>query len=144
MTDQQIIEAIGAYPARRVILTGGEPTLQLTARFIGLLHDRGYKVHVESNGTRRLPAAVDWLVVSPKEGSRVVAEDIDELKVIYHGQDDDPERWDALTARERYIQPCDLKDADTNRRIIAQAVRYVKGHPHWRLSLQTHKFIDIP
>lgn len=139
-----IIDRLKDFPAKRVILTGGEPTLQLTAGFIERLHREGYLVHVETNGTRPLPARVDWLVCSPKCGAKVEARDIDELKVVFTGREFDPEGYLDIPAREYYLQPCDVKDAARNARIVHEAVEYIKRHPRWRLSLQTHKLIDIP
>ncbi|MCM1348211.1 MAG: 7-carboxy-7-deazaguanine synthase QueE [Firmicutes bacterium] len=144
MTCQEILEEINRYEARRVILTGGEPTLQLTAEFINALHRAGYLINVESNGTRKLPAKVDWLVVSPKEGGDVVADDIDELKVVFTGPDYDPAAFLSIPAGEYFLQPCDVGLSEQNRSIVAAAVEYVKRHPQWRLSLQTHKLINIP
>ena len=144
MTPDEILQAISRFPARRVILTGGEPTLQLTAEFIELLHVNGYSVNVESNGTRPVPAPVDWLVCSPKEGAEVTATDIDELKVVFTGERATMEDFLTIAAREYYLQPCDVKDPERNAQIVAQTVEYIKRHPHWRLSLQTHKLINIP
>lgn len=145
-TVDQIIEAISQFPARRVILTGGEPTLQLTAGFINRLHAEGYVVHVESNGTMPLPTRVDWLTVSPKKGTEIKATDIDELKVVFDATETEQEleRYHEIPAGEYRLQPCDVKQPEHNARITAAAVKYVKTHPHWSLSLQTHKLIDIP
>lgn len=145
MTGEEIVEHIERYPAKRVILTGGEPTLQITASFIALLHSRGYRIHVESNGTNPLPAPVDWLVCSPKGSVEAVkATDIDELKVIFDSEECDPNRYRSIPAKTYYVQPCDFKDSVRNRNIIAAAVEFVKNNPDWNLSLQTHKLINIP
>ncbi|MDE6100364.1 MAG: 7-carboxy-7-deazaguanine synthase QueE [Paramuribaculum sp.] len=145
MTEDEVVEHIAIYPARRVILTGGEPTLQLTASFIDKLHSRGYIIHVESNGTRVLPAAVDWFVCSPKgDPDDIVATDIDELKVIFDDENCDPDRYRCVAAKVYLVQPCDYKEQERNRRLRVAAVEFVKRNPDWRLSLQTHKIIDIP
>lgn len=151
MNDEEILEAISQYPARFVVLTGGEPTLQVDEAFVELLHQHGYEVAMESNGTRPAPQNLDWLTVSPKEvkGKR---EDVrgkrlaDELKVVF----------DETTAPESYLfpftsslfpllylQPCDTGDAARNEAIVARCVEYIKEHPWWRLSLQTHKLVGF-
>ena len=130
-----------------VVLTGGEPTLQVDEAFVDLLHRHGFEVAMESNGTRPAPQNLDWLTVSPKlrgerreeRGERVP----DELKVVFD-ENIDPEaylvpRISHLAPRHLYLQPCDTGDAERNARIINRCVEYIKEHPHWRLSLQTHK-----
>ncbi len=152
MTDAAILEAIQLYPARFVVLTGGEPTLQADEPFIDLLHRHGYYVAMESNGTRSAPANVDWLTVSPKirgerreeRGERLP----DELKVIFD-EDTDPQtflvpRTSYLASRNTlFLQPCDTGDAVRNQAIINRCIDYIKEHPEWRLSLQTHKLADF-
>lgn len=144
MSVAEIVEAASTFAARRVVLTGGEPTLQLTAELIDALHRAGFKIHVETNGTRLLPAPVDWLVCSPKEGGEVVATDIDELKVVFVDDGSDYERFLSIPAKVYSLQPCDTGNGETNLRIADAAVDYIKRHPHWRLSLQTHKLLHIP
>lgn len=149
MTEEEILRQILRYPARRVVFTGGEPLLQLNERLLRLMSDNGIKVHVETNGTVAVDPAVgsliDWVTVSPKK-SEVALSKIDELKVVYQGQD--LSHWEsavpASRCRWRYLQPCDYGDAARNAESIRLTVDYVKAHPQWALSLQTHKLIDIP
>lgn len=143
MSESEIMERIAGFPAKRVVLTGGEPTLQLTRSFMETLHERGYRIHVETNGTHRLPAEADWVVCSPK-GAPLRLEHVNELKVVFTGDDTEPERYSNVEADCYYLQPCDVKDVERNAQITAAAVEYVKAHPQWNLSLQTHKFINIP
>lgn len=136
-----------------VVLTGGEPTLQVDEAFVDALHQHGYEVAMESNGTRPAPKNLDWLTVSPKgvvggteaqggAGTRLP----DELKVIFD-EHTDPEAFLSLLSPLHstllYLQPCDMGDAERNARIIARCVDYIKTHPHWRLSLQTHKLVGF-
>ena len=141
-----------------VVLTGGEPTLQVDEAFVDLLHQHGFEVAMESNGTRPAPQNLDWLTVSPKiRGTRYEVRDTryeergerlpDELKVVFD-ENTDPEaylvpRISHLVPRHLYLQPCDTGDAERNARIINRCVEYIKEHPHWRLSLQTHKLVGF-
>ena len=152
MSDEDILSAIRDYPSRFVVLTGGEPTLQVDEAFVDLLHQQGYEVAMESNGTRPAPQNLDWLTVSPKifgEGYLVKGEwrIPDEIKVVF--DEDTPEKLSSLhlspfTSHQLlYLQPCDTGDAARNKVITQACVEYIKAHPQWRLSLQTHKLIDI-
>lgn len=124
-----------------VVITGGEPMLQLDAALIDALHDRSFEIAVESNGT--LPAAegIDWLCVSPKAGTEIVQRSGDELKLVWPQEGIDPaafERWDF---GHFLIQPMDCAGADRAR---AAAIAFVMANPRWRLSLQTHKLLGLP
>ena len=118
-----------------VVLTGGEPTLQVDWALIDSLHQAGYDVAMESNGTNLPPDNLDWLTVSPKE--RVMVKRCNELKCLF----DEKACVDdfGIMADEYYLQPCDVGDDVKNQTIIQQCVEYIKAHPKWRLSLQTHK-----
>ena len=150
MSDEQILAAISQYPARFVVLTGGEPTLQVDEAFIELLHQHGYEVAMESNGTRPAPRNLDWLTVSPKvrsEKLEVRSEKVaDELKVVFD-ETTAPESYLSLLTSHfsplLYLQPCDTGDVVRNEAIIARCVEYIKEHPWWRLSLQTHKLVGF-
>ncbi len=150
MSDEEILAAISGYPARFVVLTGGEPTLQVDEAFIELLHQHGYEVAMESNGTRPAPRNLDWLTVSPKvrsEKLEVRSEKVaDELKVVFD-ETTAPESYLSLLTSNfsplLYLQPCDTGDAVRNEAIIARCVEYIKEHPWWRLSLQTHKLVGF-
>ena len=150
MSDEEILAAISGYPARFVVLTGGEPTLQVDEAFIELLHQHGYEVAMESNGTRPAPRNLDWLTVSPKVRSEkweVRSEKVaDELKVVFD-ETPAPESYLSLLTSHfsplLYLQPCDTGDVVRNEAIIARCVEYIKEHPWWRLSLQTHKLVGF-
>jgi len=154
-TAEAIIEAIATCESHFVVLTGGEPTLQVDEAFVDLLHSHGYEVAMESNGTRPAPRNLDWLTISPKsaEKSEMNCEKWlrkpDELKIIFDEQTDPEAILSALYAQfpspapHLFLQPCDTGDADRNRRITAACTEYIKHHPEWRLSLQTHKLIGI-
>lgn len=137
MSEQAVVETVCRYPAPTVVITGGEPALQLTSSLVDALHAAGRTVHVETNGSLPLPPEADWVTCSPKEPPYGI-ERIDELKIVYTGETD-PERIAAMlpAARVRSLQP--LSCGNT-----AAVVDYIKRHPRWRLSLQTHKLIDIP
>lgn len=147
MAEAEIVAAIDKYPTRTVVVTGGEPSLFLTASLVEALHRRGWHVHVETNGTRHLPENVDWVTLSPKdafvESAMPVSQHYDELKVVYGGTGI-PCEYPQFNIPHRFLQPCDVGDGRRNCEIIRQTIAYIKQHPQWRLSLQTHKFLDIP
>ena len=154
MTDEDIVKQVSSLIPHRpslIVLTGGEPTLQVDEAFVDLLHQHGFEVAMESNGTRPAPRNLDWLTVSPKEngdarvrwyeGTRIP----DEIKVVFTGSQSVPP-LPLEGAGERlllYLQPCDTGDVRRNAEITSACVEYIKSHPEWRLSLQTHKLIGI-
>lgn len=146
MTDEMIIAEAKRYPAKLVVLTGGEPSLFVDGAFIKRLHDEGFLVAIETNGTHPLPLGVDFITISPKfefcDEAELALSGCDELKVVYNGKND-MSRYEKIKATYRYIQPCDTGDEESNRRIIEASVDYVLNHPEWRLSLQTQKIINI-
>ena len=87
MTDEEIVEKVSSFPARMVILTGGEPSLWIDKALISRLREAGKQICIETNGTRPLPDGIDWVTCSPKENAPVVLERVDEIKVVYTGQD---------------------------------------------------------
>lgn len=119
-----------------IVLTGGEPALQVDAALLAELHSRlSLPIHIETNGTHPLPAGIDWVTCSPKAGSEVVLKEADEVKVVYTGTS--PEPWhDAIRARQYFLQPCSCANTEA-------VVSYILAHPWWRLSLQTHKYTGI-
>lgn len=134
MTAEEIVSAISAFPARHLVVTGGEPTIQLDSDLLRLIKLAGFFVQIETNGSNPVPTGVDWVTCSPKDAPWNI-DRIDELKVVYEGQD--VERIAALLPAPRhFLQPCSGKN-------IAETVAYILDHPHWRLSLQTHKLLDI-
>lgn len=134
MSDEEIMAEVGKYPAATVILTGGEPSLWIDEDFVHRLHQSGKYVCIETNGTRVLPDNIDWVTCSPKQGTELQIKRIDEIKVVYEGQDVTP--YEALPAGHYFLQPCSGGN-------ISETVDCVMRYPKWRLSLQTHKLIDI-
>ncbi len=131
----------GGVEARLVVITGGEPMLQLDAALIEALHHRGFSIAVESNGTIAAPPGVDWLCVSPKADSVIVQTTGQELKLVYPQSGVDPARFEGLAFERFYLQPMDGPDQAAN---TAAAVAYCLSHPRWRLSVQTHKYLGLP
>ena len=123
-----------------VVCTGGEPLLQLDAPLIRALHDRGIEVGVETNGTLPLPDGLDWVCVSPKAGSELVADRGDELKLVFPQPGAMPENFLETRFDHYYLQPMDGPRQAEN---TALAVDYCLKNPRWRLSMQTHKYLGI-
>ena len=125
-----------------VVCTGGEPLLQLDDEAIEALHEHGFEVGIESNGTLQSPAGVDWICVSPKAGAAVVQTTGDELKLVYPQEEREaqPERFENLDFDHFFLQPLDDERRDSNTRAT---IEYCLEHPQWKLSLQTHKLIGI-
>jgi 7-carboxy-7-deazaguanine synthase (Cx14CxxC type) len=134
-------QVAGEAAARFVVLTGGEPMLQVDDALIDALHARGFEIAIETNGTLPVPRAIDWICVSPKAGTDLKQRSGDELKLVYPQAELDPEEVAGLAFTHRYLQPMDGPDAKAN---TERAVAYCKAHPGWRLSLQTHKLLGIP
>lgn len=126
---------------RFVVCTGGEPLLQLDGALIDALHQEGFEIAVETNGTQAAPPGLDWTCMSPKAGAPLVLERGDELKLVFPQQGAEPERYRQLDFRHFFLQPMDGPELERNTRL---AVEYCLRHPDWRLSLQTHKIIGIP
>lgn len=148
MTADEIICEISSFPARFVVLTGGEPSLQVTAQFIDQLHEAGFEVAIETNGTRPVPENIDWVTVSPKSPMKeeIIGRQPDEIKVIFDGKTDPEDFLPSLQGGIRgglFLQPCDVGDSLKNKAIVEACVEYIKLHPQWRLSLQTHKLIGF-
>ncbi|HQT45848.1 MAG: 7-carboxy-7-deazaguanine synthase [Acidocella sp. 20-63-7] len=131
----------GGHAHRLVVLTGGEPLLQVDTALVEALHALGFSVAVETNGTILPPEGIDWLCVSPKAGAELVVTYGDELKLVYPQADAPPARFEALNFSNFLIQPMDGPDRAANTR---DAIAFCLAHPHWRLSMQTHKYLDIP
>ncbi|CUA81491.1 Organic radical activating enzyme [Gulbenkiania indica] len=123
-----------------VVCTGGEPLLQLDAPLLAALHTRGFEVAVETNGTVAAPAGLDWICVSPKAGAPLVQTRGHELKLVYPQPTLLPEAVAALDFEHFYLQPMDGPDGAANTRA---AIAYCMAHPQWRLSVQTHKVVNI-
>lgn len=126
---------------RLVVITGGEPLLQLDEALIGALHARGFSIAVETNGTQIPPPGIDWLCVSPKAHAPVVARAGQELKLVYPQIGVDPAAFAGLDFERFYLQPMDGPHQAAN---TAATVAYCLSHPQWRLSVQTHKYLGLP
>jgi 7-carboxy-7-deazaguanine synthase len=124
-----------------VVCTGGEPLLQLDSALIGAFSAAGFEIAVESNGTVLPPEGIDWLCISPKIGADMIVTEGQELKLVYPQPSGDPAQFEHLDFQHFFLQPM---DCDQQAEHTAAAVTYCKAHPQWRLSLQTHKVIDIP
>jgi 7-carboxy-7-deazaguanine synthase (Cx14CxxC type) len=131
----------GGASRRFVVLTGGEPMLQVDKPLIDALHEQDFEIAIETNGTIPVPAEIDWICVSPKAGTKLVQWSGDELKLIFPQPQLMPEALQELEFNFRYLQPMDGPNRAEN---TAAAVEYCKCHPQWRLSLQTQKLIGIP
>jgi 7-carboxy-7-deazaguanine synthase (Cx14CxxC type) len=137
------VDAAGA-PARGprlVVLTGGEPMLQVDAALIDALHARGYSLAIETNGTLAVPDSIDWICVSPKAGAKLRQTSGNELKIVYPQAGIDPADFLDLDFAHRFLQPMDGPRRAEN---TAAAIAYCKANPQWRLSVQTHKALGIP
>jgi 7-carboxy-7-deazaguanine synthase len=124
-----------------VVCTGGEPLLQIDGDLVRALHDRGFEIAVETNGTIVPPDGMDWICVSPKAGAELALVSGDELKLIFPQPDAAPEKFAGLSFAHFFLQPMDGAAGAEN---TAAAAAYCLAHPQWRLSLQTHKLIGIP
>ena len=136
MTDDEIANAAAKFKAELVVLTGGEPGLQVSEQLVELLHTRGKRVAIETNGTQPLPTNIDWVTVSPKEGSTPVLTTANEVKVVFQ-EGIDVEKWRTTIKADHYfLQPCSCKNS-------AETISYIMEHQHWRLSVQVHKYLGI-
>ena len=149
MSEEEIVQEASRHKPRHIVVTGGEPALQLTKSLVDKLHEAGFFIQVETNGTLPLPEGIDWVTASPK--SSPIREDlkVDELKVLFMGDGTDPDGFvSPLLGRGRgrllfYLQPLDTGDEMRNRIILRDTIAYILDHPQWRLSLQTHKLLGI-
>ena len=146
VTAQALAEAVrGAWKGpgeyRLVVLTGGEPLLQLDPPLIAALHDAGFAIAIETNGTIAAPRDIDWICVSPKSDAPLIQASGQELKLVYPQIGVDPARFATLAFERFYLQPMDGPDREA---ATAAAVAYCLAHPRWRLGVQTHKYLGIP
>jgi 7-carboxy-7-deazaguanine synthase len=129
---------------RYVVITGGEPMLQVDDAIVDALHAQAFQIAIESNGTIEVHPGIDWVCISPKAGSDVIHRRGDELKLVW------PQPTSNLDAMEQWpfahflIQPMDAGDAGVNAANVAEATRFVMERPKWRLSLQNHKILGLP
>ena len=153
MSEDEIVEAVLQYSTRYVVITGGEPTLQITASLCDKLHAHGLYLMMETNGTRPLPEGIDWITCSPKEGTKLALRKANEVKVVFTGTYD-PEVWrEQIEAEHWLLQPLrftgnwlieniDSGEDDRNDN-LDDTVRYILSHPFWRLSVQLHKIVGL-
>ncbi len=145
---QELAEAVSGYwpqtdrPSTRpyVVFTGGEPALQLDQDLVTAMHQAGFEIAIETNGTLELPADIDWICVSPKAGCALEITQGQELKLVYPQADLDPAQFEQLGFEFFYLQPMDSPELQDN---TQQVVDYCLMHPQWSLSLQTHKIVGI-
>lgn len=130
----------GDAPYRFVVLTGGEPLLQVDGPLLAALRAQGFEIAVESNGTVAAPDGIDWLCISPKAGTEIVQRSGDELKVVWPQDGLDMDAIGAWDFRHRLIQPMDNPARAENERA---AIAFVLDHPQWRLSVQAHKALGL-
>ncbi len=124
-----------------VVLTGGEPLLQVDGSLVGALHAQDFEVAIETNGTLAAPSGIDWICVSPKAGAELIQRSGHELKLIYPQPEAPPSRYENLNFERFYLQPMDGPNQILN---VQKTVQYCKDNPQWRLSLQTHKILGLP
>jgi 7-carboxy-7-deazaguanine synthase (Cx14CxxC type) len=130
---------------RYVVFTGGEPLLQLDDELIAALHQKGFEVAIETNGTIKVPKGIDWICVSPKAGSELIVLQADELKLVIPQNEHQQleklmARFEGMDYRNRFLQPMDGPNLKSNTEL---AVSLCQKRPLWRLSLQSHKLIGI-
>ena len=130
----------GPRERRYVVLTGGEPLLQVDGPLIDALHALGFEIGVETNGTQPAPVGLDWICVSPKGGTDLVLKSGNELKLVYPQDNALPSQYENLAFDHFYLQPMDCEEAATYTKM---AINYCIDNPRWRLSLQTHKTVGI-
>lgn len=164
MSAEEIVESVKQYTTRFVVLTGGEPSLQVDDTLVAALHGAGFYIAVETNGTRLLPESIDWVTVSPKQPltttslPQIESGRVNEIKVVFDGTASDillsiehlekeaeytRDSFHNLPSPLLFLQPCDVGDAQHNAEITRQCIEYIMQHPCWQLSLQTHKLANF-
>ncbi|MCW8932835.1 MAG: 7-carboxy-7-deazaguanine synthase, partial [Gammaproteobacteria bacterium] len=146
---RQLADAIiSVWPQRKeldksipyVVFTGGEPLLQLDDVLIQLLHDAGFEVAVETNGTIEAPEGIDWLCVSPKQLDNLKQRSGNELKLLFPRHDLPPEKFESLNFQHFFLQAVDEEAEEDH---LQAVIQYCLEHPRWRISLQTHKLLGL-
>ena len=127
--------------SKYVVFTGGEPLLQLDAELIAAMHAVGFEIAIETNGTLPVPADIDWICVSPKMGAELVVHKGNEIKVVIPQIGQDMALYANLDFEHYFVQAMDGPLRDDN---LRRAIDFCKQHPQWKLSLQTHKLLQIP
>jgi 7-carboxy-7-deazaguanine synthase len=131
----------GGDERRLVVITGGEPMLQLDEALIEALHGRGFRVAAESNGTLPATAGIDWLCISPKAGTEVVQRRGDELKLVWPQEGMEPAELEGWAFDHFLVQPM---DCEQRAEAVEAAIRLAMERPRWRLTLQSHKLVGLP
>jgi 7-carboxy-7-deazaguanine synthase len=129
---------------RYVVLTGGEPMLQVDDALVEALHAQGFEIAIESNGTIAVHTGIDWVCISPKAGSDVVQRGGDELKLVWPQAGSDLESLECWSFSHFLLQPMDSGSAEANEANRKAAIELVSARPKWRLSLQNHKLLGLP
>lgn len=124
-----------------IVFTGGEPALQLDQELVDELHNQNFEIAIETNGTLSLPNDIDWICMSPKANTDIVISEGNELKLVYPQKDIDPQKFVDFNFDHFYLQPMDSPTKDQN---TVEVVKYCNLNPKWRISLQTHKLLNIP
>jgi 7-carboxy-7-deazaguanine synthase len=132
---------VGKKAKKYVVCTGGEPALQLDKALVDAFHAEGFEIAIETNGTIPLAEGIDWVCVSPKAGAEVVVLRGSELKLVFPQTGAEPELFADLAFDNFYIQPMDSPLRDVHKKM---ALDFCLQNPQWKLSLQTHKILDIP
>lgn len=124
-----------------IVFTGGEPALQLDDLLVKALHKENFEIAIETNGTLPLPSGIDWVCMSPKANTDIIITTGNELKLIFPQNDSDPKSFVDFKFDHFYLQPMDsaLKEENT-----VETIKYCNQNPKWRISLQTHKLLNIP
>ncbi len=147
MTAEEIRREADKYPALHIVLTGGEPSLFADTSLISSLKSNKKRlITIETNGTHSISDGIDWVTLSPKfdycgDKARLAITRCDEFKVVYVGQD--LSVYDGISTKHRFLQPCDYGDNDKNSINLQQTIAACMANPEWRLSLQTHKLLNI-
>ena len=153
MEDSEIAKEVNRYPGEWIILTGGEPSLFIDEDFIAYLKENtGKKIAIETNGTNPLPKGIDWVTLSPKSGMSKTGDAIvrisraDEIKVVEIGQDLEPYfKLNCVRPETVFLlQPCHVNDPEEREKNTRRTIQRVMENPRWRLSLQTHRLLNIP
>lgn len=150
MSEADIVTAVSQYPARHIVITGGEPTIQINDPLIGMLHEAGFFIQIETNGSLPLKCknhTPDWITCSPKDLSLNIQQ-IHEFKVLFDGEkpmlygltESDINRYEP---KQYCLQPLDTGNKERNKEILKNTINYILHNPKWTLSLQTHKIINI-
>lgn len=124
-----------------VVFTGGEPMLQLDERLIDAFKQKNFEIAVETNGTIEVPNGIDWICMSPKANTEIIVQKGHELKLVFPQKNAEPDLYEGYDFEHNFLQPMDGPDIEEN---IKKCIKYCKENPKWKLSLQTHKILNIP